>query len=336
MASTCPSACSTKARSTRPSPSIADDVRALEQRHAACAHAVEDVAADLLVDVMQAARQQDRRARDDRRLAAGRLEERAVLDGDLAAADDDAAGRLVVEVLDERGPVVHACQLRARDRERLLMGAEADDEVARLERAPRGRHGARVEDRRLGVQHELDLELDLGLPVHERVSRRAPGAKQLDELQDARARRVEGREEELVGEPLGAVEQRRGLGEEVMRHARLVRAAAAEKRPAVDDEGAPAHRAQVRAAEPAGRAAADEDRVVDAVAVVAQVQDRGAVGLVQRVLDRRPPAHHVELGNLATSWRCLSERTGEQRPPRHPTRTKPGASIVFERGVNNG
>ncbi len=106
-------------------------VGALEQRHPARTHAIHDVAADVLVDVVQAARAHDGRARDDRRLAAGRLEEGAVLYRDLAAADDDAARGLVVEVLDERGPVVHARQIGAGYLQGLLERAEADDEIAR-------------------------------------------------------------------------------------------------------------------------------------------------------------------------------------------------------------
>jgi hypothetical protein len=77
-----------------------------------------------------------------------------------------------------------------------------------------------------------------------------------------------------------------------------VRAAAAEKRPAVDDQGAPAHRAQIGAAEAPGGTAADEDRVIGPVAVVDEVQDRGGVGAFQRILDGGSPADDVELGNV--------------------------------------
>jgi hypothetical protein len=110
-----------------------------------------------------------------------------------------------------------------------------------------------------------------------------------------------------------------------------VRAAAAEKRPAVDDQGAPAHRAQVRAAEAAGGAAADEDRVVRPVTVVDEVQDRRGVGSVECVLDGVAPADYVELGNGGPPSWYAGQRTSVPRPARRPSRTKPVSAFVFER-----
>src|SRR5580704_1789327 len=58
-----------------------------------------------------------------------------------------------------------------------------------------------------------------------------------------------------------------------MRDTRLVRTAAAQERPRVDDERPPAHRSQVRRSETARRAAADENGVI-AAAVGLDVHDR--------------------------------------------------------------
>ena len=102
---------------------------------------------------------------------------------------------------------------------------------------------------------------------------------------------VELGEEQLVGEPPHPVELLGGLGEQVVRHAGLVRARAAEERPGVDDQRPAAHRLHVRRAEPAAGAAADEDRVVLAVAVVLrEVEDR--LGRPDRPARRRSARIH--------------------------------------------
>ncbi len=78
---------------------------------------------------------------------------------------------------------------------------------------------------------------------------------------------VELGEEQLVGEPAHPVQLLGRLGEQVVRHAGLVRAGATEERPAVDDQRAAAHGPHVGRAEPAAGPAADEDRVVARVLV---------------------------------------------------------------------
>src|SRR5438105_10631719 len=57
-------------------------------------HALDDVVAEVVVDVVQALGAHQRAAGEDRRLDPGRLEEGAVLDGHLGAADDHAPARL--------------------------------------------------------------------------------------------------------------------------------------------------------------------------------------------------------------------------------------------------
>ncbi len=76
----------------------------------------------------------------------------------------------------------------------------------------------------------------------------------------------------------------------MVRDAGVVRTAAAQERPAVDDQLASAHGAQIGRAEAAGRAAADEDRVEFAAVVGIDVEDSlGSAGLRQPLLDRYTP-----------------------------------------------
>ncbi len=83
----------------------------------------------------------------------------------------------------------------------------------------------------------------------------------------------------------GQVELAGALGEQVMRDAGLMRAGPAEERPGVDGELAPAAGAQVRRAEPAARAAADEDGVVLPVVLLWRGDVPQAFGVLLRVRD---------------------------------------------------
>src|SRR5581483_4940378 len=88
---------------------VAEDLgrlRAFDDLDAPQLHHLDDVAAQVLVDVVQARRPHQRAAGQDGGLDAGGLEEGAVLHGDLRAADDHTPAGLVVEVGQERGEVV--------------------------------------------------------------------------------------------------------------------------------------------------------------------------------------------------------------------------------------
>ena len=122
------------------------------------------------------------------------------------------------------------------------------------------------------------------------------GLEQLDDLLDAGLLLVERRIPQPPLHVPGQVELAGALGEQVMRDAGLVRAGAAEERPGVDGELAAAPRAQVRRAEPAARAAADEDGVVLPVILVRRGDVPQSLGVVPRVRDdvvdqQRPLAH---------------------------------------------
>ena len=175
----------------------------------------------------------------------------------------------------------------------LRTGSHAQHQVLRAEGAARRLHGVLVDDRGPRVEDVLDVELLLGLPVHERVCAAPPGQEQPHHLQDARAGGVELREEQLVGEPPHAVELLGRLGEQVVRHAGLVRARAAEERPRVDDQRPSTHRPHVGRAEPTAGAAAHEDGVVDRIGVVRHVEDRLRVRIGEAALDQRDPLGEV-------------------------------------------
>jgi len=108
---------------------------------------------------------------------------------------------------------------------------------------------------------------------------------------------VELREEHLVGEPPHPVQLLGRLGEQVVRHAGLVRAGAAEERPRVNDQRPAAHRPQVRRAEPAAGTTADEHRVVARVGagVMVEVEHRLGPGVGQAPLDQLVPLGEVEM-----------------------------------------
>ena len=127
-----------------------------------------------------------------------------------------------------------------------------------------------------------------------------PGLEQVDDLPDAGLLLIERRVPQPALHVPGQVELAGALGEQVMRDAGLVRAGPAEERPGVDGELAAAPGAQERRAEPARRAAADEDRVVLAVVLVRRGHVPQALGVVLRVrddvVDQRGPLTHGQRG----------------------------------------
>ena len=122
------------------------------------------------------------------------------------------------------------------------------------------------------IEDVLDVELGLGLPVHEGVGAARPARNSSTRSEDARLKSAA--EPQPPGQPLLPVQQRGGFGEEVVGNARLVRAAAAEERPPIDQRARPPMRLQVRRPEPPGGAPADEHGVVDARPALRQVEDR--------------------------------------------------------------
>ena len=216
-------------------------------------------AAQVVVHPAGTAGGQQRSPADDRRRRAGGAVEAGVLDRDLRPADHHDPGRLVVQVLDERGVVEHARQVgRPRYRRHRRARAGAQDERASRERPAAAARTVLASDRPpvRAFSDVLDAELLRALPVHVRVRAAALGAEQLDQLQDGGGLRVELAVPEPARERLGLIQFLGGLGEQVMRDARLVRARAAEERPALQHERPPAETAQHGGPEPPGAAAA--------------------------------------------------------------------------------
>ncbi len=246
-------------------------------------HAVDDVAVGLAV----ADQLHDLGADHEDRAPAGGVEEAAILDRRLRPADDDGrlAG-LVVELLHQRLVVIDAVQMAAGHVELLGIGAGAVNDVLGLELLAGHLDGVVVDQLGGRIENELQVELLLGLEVHDAVRPVAAGAEQIDQLLHVGDDAVHLREPVLARE--GARQHQLGgdLGEQMMRHAGVVRARAAEERPAVDDQLAAAHGAHIGRAEPPAGAAADEDRVeLPVIVLIDVVDDVGGVGRLQALLD---------------------------------------------------
>ena len=148
-----------------------------------------------------------------------------------------------------------------------------------------------------------------------------PGLEQVDDLLDAGPLLVERRVPQASLHVPGQVHLPGRLGEQVVRHAGLMRAGAAQERPCVDGELAAAAGLQEGRAEPAGRPAAHEDRVVLAVVLVRAGHVPQALGVVRRVVhdvvDEQRPLAHGQGGAVraAVTLAELPER-GDPRPQR--------------------
>ena len=160
---------------------------------AAVGHHRDHVVAQPVVNMVQARGLHERAAGQDRGLAPGRVEERAVLQRDLGAAHDHAPVRLVVELLDQRREVVDALAVHAGDIRVDRAGPGAQHQVPGTQPLPVHLDGVLVDDRGRGVEHVLHVELFLRLPVHDRVRVGPARLEQVDDLQDARPLVVERR-----------------------------------------------------------------------------------------------------------------------------------------------
>src|SRR6266498_674722 len=158
---------------------------ALADVDAALVDAVDDVPPEVLVHVVQARRAHQRRAADDGGVAAGGVEERPVFERGLASADDHAAPRLVVQLLDQGGEVEHAALVDAGHLGGPRLRAHAEHQVPRAEHPAPSPHGIGIDQPARRVEHVLDVELLLSLPVHEGVRVGAATEEEPDDLQDA-------------------------------------------------------------------------------------------------------------------------------------------------------
>ena len=225
-----------------------DQLGALEDFHPLVAHPVDDVFPGIAVgnELEQAAAHQHHRA------PSGGVEEAAVLHRRLAAADHDRGlAGLVVERLDQAHIVVHALEVETRHREALGARAQAQHEGAGRELPAGDLDRMRIDDAGRSIEDKLDVELLLALIIHDGVGTGAAAPEQVDDLLHRDHDAVH------VGEPVfaaeGAGEHQLGgaFGEHVVRDAGIMRAGAAQERPAVDDELAPTHGAQIGRAEAA-------------------------------------------------------------------------------------
>ena len=254
----------------------ADDLGALPDLDALLLHHEDGVGAGLVVGHEA----QELLAHDEDGAAPGGVEEAAVLDGRLAAADDDG-GRagLDVEVLDEGLVVEDALQVGAGRAEGLGPRAEGEDDVLGLEGAAGDLDGVVVDQAPLGVEDVLEVELLLALEVHDGVGAEAAAPKDVDD----RLHRLDGlvhrREPELPREGARQHQLGRALREEVVRDAGVVRAASRRGTATSSMMSWPAaHGSEVGRAEAPGRAAAEVDGVVLAVVALVDVEDDAAVG----------------------------------------------------------
>ena len=113
---------------------------------------------------------------------------------------------------------------QARDLRHLDVRARADHHVLPGEPPPAGLDRPGVDDLGPRIQHELDIQLLLGLPVHEGVRVRPAVPEKLDHFQDAGLAGIPVREEEPAGIPAPQIHLGGNVGKEMVRNAGLMRA----------------------------------------------------------------------------------------------------------------
>src|SRR5262249_15281011 len=117
--------------------------------------------------------------------AAGGVEETAIFNGRLAAANDNhSIARLVIECFDKSGVVVHALQRAPGHIETDRFGAERQYESSRAKNLASYLDPMRIEDLRGRIQNELDIELLLALVVHDPMRSCTPAPEEINDLFD--------------------------------------------------------------------------------------------------------------------------------------------------------